>query len=262
MELMNHGVLRTPCNERIWNITLSNRFDEIHEDNTVITNDNYEENVPTINVPSFMKKTDSNKNRIYVNQNPERNIIKMPLKYVARSINKDRKIAIVSASITKPIDMNELNKLIVNGYAVKRAFGGATASELNYYIHATLNEDKPDTVIINAGTNNLTKKKQTAEEITSEVIEIVKTCKSKGVKNIFVSSITCRPLHTKKINEINEILKYHAGIYAYEFIDNVCIGEEHLRKDGVHLNKQGICTLANNFLLHLNRAIPFYNIWD
>ena len=58
-------------------------------------------------------------------------------------INKERKIAIVSDSITKQIKMNEFNKLIVNGNAVKRAFGGATASQLNYYIQATLNEEKP-----------------------------------------------------------------------------------------------------------------------
>ena len=95
--------------------------------------------------------------RIYVSEYPERNTIKMPLKNVAKSINKEKKIAIVSASITKPINMNKLNESIVNGYAVKRAFGGATASQLNYYIHATLNEDKPGTVIIDAGTNNLTK---------------------------------------------------------------------------------------------------------
>ena len=161
----------------------------------------------------------------------------MPLKNVAKSINREKKIAIVSASITKAINMNKLNESIGNGYAVKRAFGGATASRLNYYIHATLNEGKPDTVIIDAGTNNLTKKNQTAEEITTEIIEIVMTCKSRGVNTIFVSSITCRPLHQIKTNQINEVLKHHAEIYDYEFIDNSCIRNEHLRKDGVHLNK-------------------------
>ena len=156
-----------------------------------------------------------------------------------------------------------MNESIVNGYAVKRAFGGATASRLNYYIHATLNEDKPDTVIIDAGTNNLTKKNQTAEEITTEIIDIVKTCKSRGVNTIFVSSMTCRPLHQIKINQINEVLKHHAGIYDDEFIDNNCIRNEHLRKDGVHLNKQGINILANKLLHHLKRpSVPFYSIWN
>ena len=45
--------------------------------------------------------------------------------------NKEKKIAIISASITKPIDIKEFNDLIKNGKAVKRAFGGATASQLN-----------------------------------------------------------------------------------------------------------------------------------
>ena len=91
----------------------------------------------------------------------------------------------------------------------------------------------------------------------------MKTCKSRGVNTIFVSSITCRPLHQIKINQINEVLKHHAGIYDYEFVDNSCIRNEHLRKDGVHLNKEGINILANKFLHHLNRpSVPFYSIWN
>ena len=71
---------------------------------------------------------------------------------------KRNKIAIISDSITKPIGMRRFNKLIVNGDAVKRAHGGATASRLNNISHDIMIEDKPNIVIICAGTNNFTKK--------------------------------------------------------------------------------------------------------
>ena len=78
----------------------------------------------------IMKATSS----VYVNNFPEKNIL--PLnnynqcnKYEEKN---DRKIAILNDSITKPIDMIELNHCLVNGHIVKRAHGGATASQLSY----------------------------------------------------------------------------------------------------------------------------------
>ena len=135
-------------------------------------------------------------------------------------IIRERKIAIVSSSITKPIDMVEFKELLLNDIAVKRAFGGATASQLNHFIRATLTEDRPETVIINVGTNNMTKKRQTAKETASEIIEIVKTFKNKGVSKVYVSSITYRHLYQDKTHHIDELLKQNATSYNYSFIDN------------------------------------------
>ena len=50
------------------------------------------------------------------------------------------------------------NNAVENGDAVKRVYGGATASCLNYYAKAIIEDDIPDTIIICAGTNNFTKK--------------------------------------------------------------------------------------------------------
>ena len=143
--------------------------------------------------------------------------------------------------------MVEFNRVLKNGHAVKRASGGATALQLKYYAHGTLKEDHSDTVIINAGTNNFTKKKQSAKETVDEIMEIVKTCRSEGVKHVYVSSITCRPEYQTQINDVNKLLAYNAGIYNYNFIDNYCISKIHLKRDGVHLSWEGICILANNF---------------
>ena len=123
----------------------------------------------------------------------------------------------------------------------------------------------PDTVIICAGTNNFTKKNQSAEETADEIIDIVNTCHRNGIEKLFVSSITCRPDYQKKVDKVNEHLKYYAGIYNFKFIDNSYIREEHIKKsDGVHLKERGIGILANNYLAHLNghSLSPFDSIWD
>ena len=176
---------------------------------------------------------------------------------------KGKKLLILSDSIAKPIDMVKFNELLKTGDAYKRAFGGATASQLNYYVHAALNEDHPDTVIICVGSNNLTKKNQTPQEITQEIINVVKTCRNGGINDVFVSSITCRPEYQSKINEVNQLLNYYAGIFNYEFIDNACIRREHLRRDMLHLNKEGTRILTSNFLTHVNRLslLPFHCSW-
>ena len=103
---------------------------------------------------------------LIINENPERDVL--PL----RNANhlKRNKIANISDSITKPIDMRRFNKIIVNGDAVKRAHGGATASKLNHISHDIMIEDKPNIVIICAGTNNFTTKNQSTEETTGEII--------------------------------------------------------------------------------------------
>ena len=212
------------------------------------------------------------KSRVYVNEFPERDVL--PTKRTVNVVTQNKKYAerkkkmtksvIISDSITKRINMIKLNNRLENGNALKRAFPGATASQLNHYVQATIKEDKPDTIIICAGTNNLTKKKQSVQDTSMEIIDIVETCRRGGVQTIFISSLTCRPSYQREINEINNLLKYYADIYNFTFIDNVRIRKEHLWKDGVHLNDEGISILTNNYITHLNRPslARFHSIWD
>ena len=106
----------------------------------------------------------------------------------------------------------EFNNHLKNRDAVRRAFPGTTASQMSMH---PLIEDNPTTLVICAGTNNLTKKNQTADQIAQEIIEIAKCCHQGGVRNIFVSGITCRPKFKVKIDEINKLLKYYAGIFNF-----------------------------------------------
>ena len=220
---------------------------------------------------------DKNKRpNVVINLNPERNVLmhnnynnNVKRTYPGNSNYADitkrgNKLFIFSSSITKPINMIEFNKHFSTGHATKRAFGGATASQLKHYTQAALQEDFPDRAIISVGTNNLTKKNQTPQEIAEEIIDVVNTCRKGGVNDIFVSSITCRPDYQAEIDEINKFLEYYAGIYNYVYINNRCIREEHLKRDKLHLNNEGIRILSNNFLEHVNRPslFSFTSIWD
>ena len=206
-----------------------------------------------------------------MNKHPERDI--MPHKTTlnkaehtefAKRAKKANKTVIVSDSITKRINMVKFNNALHNDNAVKRVFPGSTASQLNHFVHASLEDDKPTTVIICVGTNNLTKKKQNPLDITNEIINIAETCRKGGVQETFISSLTCRRSHQREINEVNKLLMYYASIYNYTCIDNACIRNEHLWKNGLHLVAEGTSILAENYVSYLNRPflLPFVKIWD
>ena len=70
----------------------------------------------------------------------------------------------------------ELNDNDNDNIAVKRFFGGATASQMDYYVRPHLKDELPGRVIIHVGTNNLTKKRyQTEKEVVDEIFTIVNT---------------------------------------------------------------------------------------
>ena len=193
-------------------------------------------NLSTIKNSAVIKKN-ANKGQVFINERhcndlPLKNVdtqLKIPFQRYSEAPNTERKVLILSASITKPINMVKFNEQLENGSAVKRAYGGATTTRLKHYIKGDLVVDKPDTVIITGGTNNFTKTFQSVEEIAGEILEIVKTCRNAGVKNILVSSITCRPKFQCKVDGVNRLLQENAVYYKYDFIDNECIREINLK---------------------------------
>ena len=214
-------------------------------------------------IPNPFGKYPKNANRCFVNKHPENDVL--PYEKRLNQSTKRKKVVIISDSITKKINMQQFNDDIINGDAVKRAYGGATASRLNYYAKAIIEDEKPDSIIICAGTNNFSKKSQSAEETTEEIMDIVITCRRNGIERIYVSSITCRPEYQTKVNKVNSLLKYYAGIYKFVYIDNACIKPEHINKsDGVHLLREGLRLLSNNYLAHINShsLSHFTCIWD
>ena len=161
---------------------------------------------------------------------------------------RGKKVCIFGDSLVKRIDMVEFEKLFKKGPAIKRSYPGATASQLKFYVEPTLIEDKPDIAILCIGTNNLSKKNQSALDIVTEIIEIVFKCKESGVNEVFVSGLPCRPAYQSTIDEVNDLLKTNASTYGFMFISSSNIEYTHLYKDKLHLNNEGIILLANNYL--------------
>ena len=154
---------------------------------------------------------------------------------------------------------------LTGGKAIIKPFPGVTANEINHYILAHLKTILPDIVIVNAGSNNISRGhilKQNNEEIAEEILNIGLTCRENGVNRIIISGLCYRnsiPLN-RKINDINTILQNKCSEINFEFIDNQNIQVDcHLWKDGLHLNDKGIEILANNYLQNLNVN---YNLYD
>ena len=92
--------------------------------------------------------------------------------------------------------------------------------------------------------------------IANDIIEIVRMCHSKGVNDVFVSEITCRPKFINEINEVNSILHDHSSAYNFNMISNSNINAAHLWTDNVHLNDQGTNILTTNYTNAIN-GMPY-----
>ena len=86
-------------------------------------------------------------------------------------------------------------------------------------------------------------------------------CRNGGVNDIIVSAITTRPAVQAKLEEVNRLLKVNAGTHNYIFSDNSNIHHNHLWKDKIHLNNEGITLLANNYLDILQKNPLFYDFY-
>ena len=84
---------------------------------------------------------------------------------------------------------------------------------------------------------------------TVNVIVIVFLTLRKLSDKIIVSALTIRPKFSAKIEAINKLLSTYANSHNYIFLDNSQIRREHLCKDKLHLNDEGIISPANKFLI-------------
>ena len=162
-------------------------------------------------------------------------------------------------SIPSRIRHKEFNDNLHQGHCQLRKFPGATVRDMKHYIEPTLERNTPDTVIIHCGTNDL--QQRTGDELSEDdiaqiIIQIGERCKNAGVNCVMISSITSRrPLKCqKKRNIVTDKLRELCEQRGFVFIDNAEIRvDQHLWKDGLHLNEHGTAKLANNFIKAINR---------
>ena len=97
-------------------------------------------------------------------------------------------MCILSDSICKHIKLPEFNKQLNNKKAYKRCFDGGDTKALLHFALYVLENDKPDIVIINVGSNNMRKDKPVT--VAEDIITLVDLCKKQGVGQTFVSAVT------------------------------------------------------------------------
>ena len=149
-----------------------------------------------------------------------------------------------------------------NRVKTKKIPGGTTETILEEV--KELVKNKPDTLIVHAGTNDFTKGKN----VLNNVKKIIKSVKrfSPQTKLAFSSMI----FRKDKKNIDKEVLDTNAGLRDFcnrkniDYIDNTNIKGDHLCIKKLHLNKRGACTksaLAPNLLRYLRSKYWENDIW-
>ena len=167
-----------------------------------------------------------------------------------------------SSPLNDQFKMHDFNTQLSDCKAIKRSFSGCTTTRMKkYYVNEVLEEERPDTIILQIGGNDLSNTNTTEKDILNEIITIVNMCRNGGVNNMIVSAITARPAFQAKLDEVNRLLKANAGPHNYIFSENSNINSSHLWKDKVHLNNEGISLLALDYLDVLHNRPHFYDFY-
>jgi lysophospholipase L1-like esterase len=170
---------------------------------------------------------------------------------------KDKKTLIFSTSITKHIDQERFNAAYKNGEARFQRWPGGKVEHIKNYIKTHLEKEKPDTVMIQIGGNDLQRGDRrdpaTITSIANDIIETAQICRANDVQHIFVGGVTVRkPRWTWDIcKALNNSLEGQCRLRDFNFISNTDISPHDLY-DGVHLNESGVSKMANNMLSSLD----------
>ncbi|XP_057292682.1 uncharacterized protein LOC130648647 [Hydractinia symbiolongicarpus] len=115
-----------------------------------------------------------------INPFPERDQLATNLEH--QNVHHSKKIRIMTDSIPKGIRVKEFNEQIKNGNVRFKIFPGASVENLNYYVQPTLEQEKPDIVVIHVGINNLLSSHLNAasdNKIAEQILDIGKKCVQK-----------------------------------------------------------------------------------
>ena len=124
----------------------------------------------------------------------------------------------------------------------------------------SLLKEKPDTVVIHVGSNNITHRifdDCNAAKLADEIIDIGKMCTQYGVKDAIFSSIFVKNSIklSKMISQVNETVTKKCEENEFHFVSNDNILRKHLCKDGVHLTDEGTNIFAGNIVDYISHFI-------
>ena len=130
---------------------------------------------------------------------------------------------------------------------------GGRVHYIKDYIPTHLKHDKPDSVLLQCGGNDLQDAytPELMEKLADDIVDAGLICRNdKNVDSVYIGGITLRrKMYTwERCREVNRMLKERCDRYGFVFVDNSNISLNHLHQDGVHLNLEGTGIMANNFL--------------
>ena len=162
-----------------------------------------------------------------------------------------KKVIILGDSLLNGITEKGLNKRH-NVKIVNKP--GATSERLLLEDLDNLIKYQPESVIIHAGTNDLTNGINMLNNAKKIVKEL--TTKLPKVKIAFSGLITRKDKKNlgKNVTETNKRLKNYCRQKDIGYIDNSNITEDSLGIKKLHLNRKGNCFFAKNLLKYLNNV--------
>ena len=149
-------------------------------------------------------------------------------------------ILIVGDSIVQKIESYKLRKSMKSNVFVK-SISGATSKGMIHHLKGSIEDCKPNKVIIHCATNDLSKK-ITPKDICDNISEMIESCSG---KEIFISGLVYRDeKYNSKVREVNEILYDLTKQGKAKFIDNSNITSDMLNRGKLHLNNSGVANLV------------------
>ena len=128
--------------------------------------------------------------------------------------------------------------------------------DLHHCIKPSLLKEKPDTVVIHVGSNNITHRifeDFNADKLADEIIDISNMCRQYGVKDVIFSSIFVKNSIKlgKMISQVNGGVTKTCEANGFPFISNGNILRKQLCRDGFHLTDEGTDIFAGNIVDHI-----------
>ena len=132
-----------------------------------------------------------------------------------------------------------------------KPFGGSTTEDMLDHVRPILKR-KPDMLIFHVGTNDLTNKIDTIENLEKLVTQVKDANANIQIAISYVLTRADRRGFDGKIKKLNAKLSKFCLDNSLKFIEHKNITTNFLSRKKLHLNPKGIQLLGNNFISFLN----------
>ena len=175
---------------------------------------------------------------------------------------------VAADSMARSIRVRTINNMLNDGLLQEHSqriqidkFPGAHAKKIQHCFKYSLEEYKPDILVVIAGANDINYDSQTGnadpKHIATKVINIARDALSSNVSHVFVFGLIRRKNNRFKqlIEQTNMEIRLLCNELGVNYVDTSDITPSDIEKDGIHLNPEGTRKLSNMIL----RCNPSYN---